>query len=77
MALAPHLRIVVWSRKFCPHVPEKYGRTINPVEFLQIYSTSILTAGGNEVTMANYFFVALTGTTRSWLMNLLEKTLTF
>jgi hypothetical protein len=76
MVLAPHLCIVVWPRKFCPHLPEKYDRTINPVESLQIYSTSILTAGGNDVIMANYFLVALTVMTWSWLMNLAEETLT-
>jgi hypothetical protein len=64
MTLAPHLRMVVWPRKFWPHLPEKYDETVNPVEFLQIYSTSNLVAGGDEVVMANYFPVALTGTTR-------------
>jgi hypothetical protein len=48
---------------------------VNPAEFLPIYSTSILAAGGNEAIMANYFPVALMGTTRSWLMNLPEGTL--
>jgi hypothetical protein len=48
---------------------------VNPTEFLQIYSTSILAAGGDEAIMANYFPVTLTGTTRSWLMNLPEGTL--
>jgi hypothetical protein len=61
--------------KFRPHLPEKYDGMVNPVEFLQIYSTSILAAGGNEAVMANYFPVALTGTARSWLMNLPEGTL--
>jgi hypothetical protein len=75
MALAPHLRMVVWSPKFRPHLPEKYDRTINPAEFLHIYSTSILAADGNEAVMANYFPVALTGTARSLLMNLPEGTL--
>jgi hypothetical protein len=49
---------------------EKYDGTVNPAEFLHIYSTSILTAWGIEAIMANYFPVALTGMTRSWLMNL-------
>jgi hypothetical protein len=65
MALAPHLRMVVWPPMFRPHLLEKYDGTVNPTEFLQIYSTTILTAGGNEAIMANYFPVALTGTTRS------------
>ena len=76
MALAPYLRIVVWPRKFQPHPLEKYDMMVNPVEFLQIYSTSILTAGGDEAIMANYFTGALTETARSWLMNLPEGTLT-
>jgi hypothetical protein len=75
MALAPHLRMVVWSPKFRPHLPEKYDGTVNPTEFLQIYSTSILTAGENEAVMANYFPVALTGMARPWLMNLPKGTL--
>jgi hypothetical protein len=46
MALVPHLRMVVWPCKFRPHIPEKYDGMVNPTEFLQIYSTFILTAGG-------------------------------
>jgi hypothetical protein len=57
------------------HLPEKHDRTVNLVEFLQIYSTSILAIGGNEAVMVNYFPVALTGTARSWLMNLPKGTL--
>jgi hypothetical protein len=75
MALAPHLHMVVWPPTFWLHLPEKYDGTVNPAEFLQIYSTSILEARRNEAVMANYFPIALTGTTRSWLMNLPEGTL--
>jgi hypothetical protein len=75
MALAPHLRMVVWLHKFCPHLPEKYDGMVNLTEFLQIYATSILAARGNEVIMVNYFRVALTGTVRSWHTNLPEGTL--
>jgi hypothetical protein len=67
--------MVVWPFKFWPHLPGKYDDMINPAEFLQIYSTSILAAGGNGAVMANYFPVALTGMARSWLMNLPEGTL--
>jgi hypothetical protein len=67
--------MVVWPHKFQPHLPEKYDGMINPTEFLQIYSTSILTAGENEAIMVNYFPVALTGIAWSWLMNLPEGTL--
>jgi hypothetical protein len=61
MALAPHLCMVVWPPKFQPHLSEEYDGMVNPAEFLQIYSTSILVAGGNEAVIANYFLVALTG----------------
>jgi hypothetical protein len=74
-ALAPHLRSVAWPAKFRPHLPEKYDGSINPAEFLQIYSTAIHAAGGNEAVMANYFHVALTGSARSWLMNLRESSI--
>jgi hypothetical protein len=68
MALAPYLGMVVWPRKFRPHLLEKYDGSVNPAEFLHIYSNSILAAGENEVIMANYFLVALTGTAWSWFM---------
>jgi hypothetical protein len=61
MMLAPHLQMVVSSCKLWPHLPEKYDRIVNPAEFLQIYSTSILAAGGEEAVMANYFPIALNG----------------
>jgi hypothetical protein len=76
MALAPHIRMVVWPRKFWPYLLEKYDGSINPVEFLQIYTTSILAAGGNEAIMTNYFPVALPGMTWSCLMNLPSESLT-
>jgi hypothetical protein len=62
-------------RMFRPHLPEKYDGTVNPIELLQIYSTSILVVGGNEAIMASDICVALIGTARSWLMNLPEGTL--
>jgi hypothetical protein len=77
MVLARHLRMVVWTCKFRPHLPEKCNMTDNPTKFLRIYSTSILITGGDEAVMANYFPVALTSTTWSWLMNMLAGVLTF
>jgi hypothetical protein len=49
---------------------ENYDRTSNPSEFLQVYVTAIMAAGGNTVVMATYFHVALSGPARTWLMNL-------
>jgi hypothetical protein len=46
------------------------GSHANGAKFMQIYSTSILAARGNQVIMANYFPMALTSMTRSWFKNL-------
>jgi hypothetical protein len=69
-ALADHFRAASWPPKFRPHLPEKYDRTSNPSEFLQVYVTAITAAGGNTTVMATYFHVALSGPARTWLMNL-------
>jgi hypothetical protein len=69
-ALADHLCAASWPPKFRPHLPEKYDGTSNPSEFLQVYVTAITAAGGNTVVMATYFYVALSGPTRTWLVNL-------
>jgi hypothetical protein len=63
--------MVTWPPKFRPHLPVKYDGTTNPSEFLQVYVTSITTAGGNTAVMASYFHVALTGLARTGLMNLI------
>jgi hypothetical protein len=70
VALADHLRVASWAPKFRPHLLEKYDRTSNPSEFLQVYVTAITAAGGNIAVMATYFHVALFGPARTWLMNL-------
>jgi hypothetical protein len=69
-AIADHLQAVVWPSKFRPHLPEKYDGSTNPSEFLQVYITAITAAGGNDAVMVSYFHVALTGSARTWLMNL-------
>jgi hypothetical protein len=69
-ALADHLCAATWPSKFWPHLSEKYDGTSNPSEFLQVYITAITAAGGDTAVMATYFHVALSGPTRTWLMNL-------
>jgi hypothetical protein len=69
-ALADHLHAAIWASKFRPHLPEKYDGTTNLSEFLQVYVTAITTAGGDTTVMATYFHVALSGSARTWLMNL-------
>jgi hypothetical protein len=69
-ALADHLHVATWPSMFRPHLSEKYDGTSNPLEFLQVYVTAISAAGGDTTVMATYFHVALSGPTRTWLMNL-------
>jgi hypothetical protein len=69
-ALTDHLRAATWLSKFRPHLPEKYDGTSNPSEFLQVYVTAITAAGGDTAVMATYFHVALSGSARTWLINL-------
>jgi hypothetical protein len=69
-ALAHHLRAASWPPKFWSHLPEKYDRTSNPSEFLQVYVTAITAACGNTTVMATYFHVALSGPAQTWLMNI-------
>ena len=66
---------MAWPSKFRPHVPEKYDGTTNLSEFLQVYISAITAAGGNDVVMASYFHVALTGPVQTWLMNLTPGTI--
>jgi hypothetical protein len=54
-ALADHLRAASWPPKFRPHLPEKYDRTSNLSEFLQVYVTAIKATGGNTAVMVTYF----------------------
>jgi hypothetical protein len=70
VVLADHLHAATWPSRFRPHLPEKYDETTNPSEFLQVYVTAIMTAGGNTTVIATYFHVALSGPARTWLMNL-------
>jgi hypothetical protein len=76
-ALADHLRVVAWPSKFRPHLAKKYDGSTNLSEFLQIYITAIMAAGGNDAVMASYFHVALTGLARKWLMNLTPGSIQF
>ena len=70
LAFVPELRKVTWPHKFKPDVPDRYDGKSNPADFLQVYSTAVLAAGGNERVMANWFSLALKPDARSWLINL-------
>lgn len=52
-----------------PNMP-KYIGTQDPIEFLQLYTTSVHVAGGAVNVMANWLPLARNGVAQSWLMNL-------
>nr|AAP53804.1 retrotransposon protein, putative, unclassified [Oryza sativa Japonica Group] len=56
--------------RFRPTITEKYNGSVNPAEFLQIYTTGIEAAGADDRVMANFIPMALKGQARGWLMNL-------
>nr|AAM94933.1 putative GAG-POL precursor [Oryza sativa Japonica Group] len=59
------LRNVRWPPRFRPTITEKYDGSVNPAEFLQIYTTGIEAAGGDDRVMANFFPMALKGQARA------------
>nr|AAT44202.1 putative polyprotein [Oryza sativa Japonica Group] len=69
-AFVASLRNVRWPPRFRPTITKKYDGSVNPAEFLQIYTTGIEAAGGDDRVMANFFPMALKGQARGWLMNL-------
>ena len=69
-AFSPGLRAVRWPSRFKPGPNEGYDGSTNPIEFLQIYTTAIEVAGGDEKVMANYLPTVLKGSARTWLVNL-------
>jgi hypothetical protein len=74
-AFTRNLRRVVWPQKFRPDLPKGYDGTNNPIEFLQLYTTSIQAAGGDDKVMANWFSHALRDSALSWLLNLPEDSI--
>ena len=60
---------------FKPEIPEKYDGRLNPAEFLSIYTIAVQAAGGRDEVFTNYFPLALKSNVRSWLMHLLENSI--
>jgi hypothetical protein len=71
-ALNSSLGLVVWPEKFKPRHIDKYDGSSNPEEFIQIYHIVIEAEGKDDRVKANYLLTALSGATRSWLINLLK-----
>ena len=64
------------ARTFKPEIPEKYEGKLNPAEFLSIYTIVVQAVEGrDEKVFANYFPLSLKPNVRSWLMHLLENSI--
>ncbi|GJN31723.1 hypothetical protein PR202_gb20157 [Eleusine coracana subsp. coracana] len=75
-AYVPRLRIALWPKGFKQVPIEKYDGQTNPQEWLQLYSTTIRSAGGDSYVMANYLLVCLDPTVRIWLTSLPKESVT-
>nr|AAX95502.1 Transposase family tnp2, putative [Oryza sativa Japonica Group]AAX96710.1 transposon protein, putative, CACTA, En/Spm sub-class [Oryza sativa Japonica Group]ABA93033.1 transposon protein, putative, CACTA, En/Spm sub-class [Oryza sativa Japonica Group] len=64
------LRNVRWPPKFRPSLTERYHSSVNPSESLQVHTTIIEAAWGDDQVKANFFPMALQGQARGSLMNL-------
>jgi hypothetical protein len=73
LALTRQQRYVVWPDKFKPDIGTCYDGISNPVEFLQLYAIAVQATRGDQRAMANWFPMALKDTSRTWLMNLLDR----
>nr|CAD39962.2 OSJNBa0072D08.9 [Oryza sativa Japonica Group] len=60
----------ILENPFRPGAIEKYDRSTDPEEFLQVYSKVLYAAGANDNMLVNYLPAALKGSARSWLVHL-------
>jgi hypothetical protein len=75
-ALAGPLRQVQRLDKFKIGNIDWYGGSSNAEEFIQVYQTIIEATRGDDRVKANFLPTALTGASRSWLINLPEGSIT-
>jgi hypothetical protein len=75
-ALAGPLRQVWCPDKFKTSNIDRYDGSSNPEEFIQVYLTIIETARGDDWVKVNFLPTTLIDVARSWLINLLEGSIT-
>jgi hypothetical protein len=64
------LKQVRWPVNFKPSAIEKYDRSANLTEWLEVYQLAIEATGGDSYIMANYLLVCLSSSARTWLLEL-------
>jgi hypothetical protein len=70
-AFSRDLKRVRGPLNFKPSGIEKYDRSTNPAEWLEVYQLTIKADGGDSNVMANYLPVGLLSSARTWLLGLL------
>jgi hypothetical protein len=75
-ALAGPPKQVRWPDKFKTGNIDRYNSSSNPEEFIQMYQTVIEATEGDHQVKANFLPTTLTSAARSWLINLLEGSIT-
>jgi hypothetical protein len=74
-ALAGPLGEVRWSTKFKAGHIDQYDGSTNLEEFIQVYQIVIEATGGDDRVKDNFLHMSLSGVARSWLINLLERSI--
>ncbi|GJN40190.1 hypothetical protein PR202_gb29370 [Eleusine coracana subsp. coracana] len=75
-AYIPRIHKARRPKGFKPVPIDKYDGQTNPREWLQLYSMTIRSAGGDSYVMANYLPVCLDPAIRIWLTSLPEESIT-
>jgi hypothetical protein len=71
LALTDAMCCLTWPRKFRPGITFKYNGSIDPHEFLHVYTTAMeIAEAGYPHVMANYFPLALKAPASDWLLRL-------
>jgi hypothetical protein len=64
------LKRVRWPPNFKPSRIEKFDRSTNAAEWLEVYQLAIEATGGDSYIMANYLPVYLSSSTKTCLLGL-------
>jgi hypothetical protein len=70
------LRQVRWPYKFKTGNIDRYDGSSNLEESIQVYQTIVDATRGDDRIKANFLSTSLTDAARSWLINLLEGSIT-
>jgi hypothetical protein len=69
-------KVGVTPDKFKTANIDRYDGSSNPEEFIQVYQIVIKATGGDDRVNANFLPTVLAGAARSWLINLLDGSVT-